>query len=447
MQRRDAIRSLFAGSALMPAVVSDLLADGSSTDHAPTGPHFPPRAKNIIFIYLSGGFSHLDTFDPKPALAAAAAEGKKIGSKKLLAPQWEFKPRGESGIEISELFPHIAGRADDLCLIRSMHGDHGNHFQATLGMHTGSFTVTRPSFGSWVSYGLGTENGNLPAFVVLAPHMPYAGGQVWGNDFLPANYAGTHIADPRDPVPNLRPPETAPGTQSLELDLLAQLNRRHLLERPGDDRLAARMGAFETAFGMQMQMPETLDVKKESTATLKAYGLDPGKPGGFAWQCLVARRMVERGVRFVELIDTGSSRNWDAHSNIQAHAPLARNVDRPVAALLDDLKSRGMFDDTLVVFTTEFGRQPGRDGKNGRGHHAACFSSWLAGAGIKRGHVHGSTDDWGKAVAEDGVHVHDFHATLLHLLGFDHERLTYRHAGRDHRLTNVAGKLVDGVLA
>jgi len=430
----------------MPAIVGELLAEGGKRPPlAARGPHFRPKAKNIIFVYLSGGLSHVDSFDYKPVLAER--DGQMHRSKPLFGPRWEFKRRGESGLQISELFPHIASRADDLCLIRSMRSDHGNHFQATLGLHTGSFTVTRPSLGSWVSYGLGSENANLPAFVTLAPRLPYAGGQVWNNDFLPAEHAGTRIADPADPVPYLRPLSPSQKVQRLELDLLEKLNRRHGLERPGDNRLDARLKSFETAFGMQMQFPAALDVKKESKATLAEYGLDPDNSSGMAWQCLVARRLVERGVRFVELIDTGSNRNWDSHSNIDDHAGLARNVDRPVAALLRDLKSRGMFDDTLVVFTTEFGRAPLLDGKNGRGHHARCFCTWLAGAGVKRGHAHGETDELGMEVARDEVHIHDFHATLLHLLGFNHERLTYRHGGRDFRLTDVRGKVVEGVLA
>lgn len=444
MNRRTSIRSLLGGSALMPAIVSDLLA-GGEVGAIPGGPHFAPKAKNIIFVYLSGGFSHLDSFDPKPELAKAAAAGRKHGGKDLLPSGWEFKPRGESGIEISELFPHIAARADDLCLIRSMHGDHGNHFQATLGLHTGSVTVPRPSMGSWVSYGLGSENHNLPSFVVLAPRLPYAGGQVFGSDFLPGRHAGIRIAGRS--LPNLRPLSSSESAQRLELGLLGRLNERHRLARDPDPQLAARIRSFETAFGMQMQMPEALDVQKESRATLDAYGIDPDRPNDFAWECLAARRLVERGVRFVEIIDTGSDKDWDAHVDMKTHGRLARNVDRPVAALLDDLKARGMFDDTLVVFTTEFGRSPTLTGKNGRGHHSACFSSWMAGAGVRRGHVHGQTDAFGAAVVEDGVHTHDFHATILHLLGVDHKRLTYRHGGMDYRLTDLAGNVVDGVLA
>lgn len=425
----------------MPAMMSELLAGGPLPGRA----HFPPRAKNIIFVYLSGGFSHVDTFDPKPELLKR--DGQAHGRKKLFAPQWGFKPRGESGIEISDLFPHIAQRADDLCVMRSLWSDHGNHFQATLGLHTGSFTVPRPSLGSWLSYGLGSENQNLPTFVALAPRLPYAGGQVWNNHFLPAEHAATRISDPRNPMPNLRSGSPSQQVQRMELDLLEQLNQRHLLTRSDDASLKGRMDSFETAFGMQMQMPDALDVRRESKATLKAYGLDPENPRGMAWQCLTARRLVERGVRFVELIDTGSSGNWDSHSRMSDHEKLARNVDQPVAALLDDLKARGMFDDTLVVFTTEFGRTPTLDGASGRGHYPKCFSSWMAGAGVKRGHVHGATDDLGMQVVSDGVHIHDFHATILHLMGFDHERLTYRHAGRDFRLTDVAGEVVRGVLA
>jgi hypothetical protein len=447
------IRSLVGGSLLMPGIIAQLLADEARGDEAdplaPRAPHFPARARRVIFLYMSGGVSHMDTFDPKPRLIADAGKpvSNRPGARPYLGPFWEFKPRGESGTEVSELFPNIAGCVDDLSLIRSMHGDHNDHFQATLGVHTGSVSVARPSLGSWVSYGLGTVNRNLPSYVVLAPQLPYAGSQVWSADFLPGCHQGTRVLAGPEPVLDLNRRSPSLSVQEAELALLDRINRRHQHDRPAESALAARIRSFETAFGMQQAMPEVLDLSRETAATLSLYGLERGSTRGFAWQCLVARRMVERGVRFVELIDSGTTRNWDSHSDMKAHEPLARNVDRPIAGLLRDLKSRGMLDDTLVVWTTEFGRTPHTDGPTGRSHQATAYSSWLAGGGIKGGIVHGKTDDYGARVVEDGVHVHDFHATILHLLGFDHERLTFRHAGRDFRLTDVAGRVVEEILA
>jgi hypothetical protein len=341
---------------------------------------------------------------------------------------------------------------DDICLINSMTTDNNEHFQATLAIHTGSFFQARPSMGSWISYGLGTFNRNLPSFVILAPHLPYAGTQVWANDFLPAYHQGTRVIPGSEPIPNLRRPTPAGGRepsdlQQLELGLARAFNQGHLKRNGHDSELAARLRTFETAFQMQFEAPEVFDLSRETNETLRLYGLDRRDTQSFAWQCLVARRLAERGVRFIELIDTGSSNNWDAHSDIAAHEPLARRIDRPIAGLIQDLKRRGMLDDTLVVWTTEFGRTPGQDGARGRGHHPAVYSSWLAGGGIKPGMVYGKSDDIGATVAENPVHVHDFHATLLHLLGLDHERLTYRHAGRDFRLTDVYGRVVRDILA
>ncbi|MEZ5304892.1 MAG: DUF1501 domain-containing protein [Verrucomicrobiales bacterium] len=378
LSRRSAIRSLLGGSLIMPAVMSDLLAGGGAPSGVvPRRPLYDAKAKRVIFIYLTGGMSHVDSFDYKPDLERLGKQGG--GKEKYLPPQWQFKARGQSGLQVSDLFPHIAGCADDLCVIRSMYGDHNNHAPATLGIHTGSFTVARPSIGSWVSFGLGTENQNLPSFVVLAPKMPYGGGLAWGADFLPGEHQGTRVVPGDEPVPNLKRSAPSGEIQQMELDLLAQYNRIHLGEagRGSDPQLRARIQSYQTAFGMQMQMPEALDLSGESDATHRLYGLERGSTKGFAWQCLVARRLAERGVRFIELIDTGASGNWDAHSNIKSHEPLARNVDKPVAGLLRDLKSRGMLDDTLVVFTTEFGRTPKADGTTGRGHHCHAFTSWL----------------------------------------------------------------------
>jgi hypothetical protein len=453
---------MVGGSVLLPGLISQLLAENAASSGgdplAPKPSHHPARAKRVIFLYMSGGVSHVDSWDHRPKLFADAGktvavdefQGRKGDFKMFLKrPQWEFSRHGRSGIEVSSLFPQMAQCVDDLCVIRSMKSDHTNHYEATLGIHTGSFTFARPSIGAWASYGLGTENRNLPSFVVIAPKTPYAGSQVWASDFLPGAHQGTLVLPGAEPVANLRRRVPSSRRQELELDILARMNQRHLAGRPEDPLLAARMKSFETAFGMQSELPDVFDLSKETDATLKLYGLPRGSTQGFAWQCLIARRLAERGVRFVELIDVGSSDNWDAHGDMLTHTPLARNVDQAVAGLLRDLKSRGLLDDTLVVWTTEFGRTPfnsAADAK-GREHHHWVYSSWLAGAGVRPGTVFGESDDYGINVAKDAVHVHDFHATILHLMGLDHERLTYRHSGRDFRLTDVAGNVVKGVLA
>ena len=432
--------------------------DGRRDPLAPKPSHFPAKAKSVIFLYMTGGVSHIDSWDPKPKLFADGGktvtvdnwQGKRGEFKRFLKkPQWEFRPYGASGIEVSDLFPHIGGVVDDLCVIRSMASDHTNHYEATLGMHTGSFTFARPSVGSWVSYGLGTENQNLPSFVVVAPSAPYAGTQTWGADFLPGCHQGTQVFPGTTPIANIDPRVPSSELQQLELNLLRRSNQRHAADRGLDEALEARIKSFETAFGMQREAPQVFDLAGESDATLALYGLQRGQNTGFGWQCLVARRLVEHGVRFIECIDVGSSNNWDSHGNMLDHNALAKNVDQPIAGLIQDLKARGMLDDTLVVWTTEFGRTPYHAEPNaaGREHHHQAFSSWMAGAGLKKGIVHGATDEYGIAVAERRVHVHDFHATILHLLGLDHKRLTFRYSGRDFRLTDVAGEVVTDILA
>jgi hypothetical protein len=462
LSRRAFLRSLAGGSALLPGVVSQLMAEGSpevaDDPLAPRRPHFAAKAKRVIFLYMSGGVSHIDSWDHRPKLFADAGKTVSVNefqgrkgdfSMFLKRPQWEFSPHGQCGTEVSSLFPHMAGVVDDLCVIRSLKSDHTNHYEATLGIHTGSFTFARPSIGAWASYGLGTENRNLPSFVVIAPKSPYAGSQVWGSDFLPGAHQGTLVNPGPEPVANIRRRVGTSRLQELELGFMDKLNRRHIASRPEDALLSARIKSFETAFGMQAEMPEVFDLSRESDATLKLYGLTRGSTQGFGWQCLVARRLAERGVRFVELIDVGSSDNWDAHGDMMTHTPLAKNVDQPIAGLIRDLKSRGMLEDTLVVWTTEFGRTPFNSGKDARGreHHHWVFSSWLAGAGVKPGTVYGESDDYGINVGRNAVHVHDFHATILHLMGLNHERLTYRYSGRDFRLTDVAGEVVHDILA
>ena len=457
LPRRPILQSLAAGSLLMPGLLSELLADlPVQTQDDPLSPkltHFPAKAKQVIFVFSNGGASHMDTFDYKPELFKA--DGKMMGTggglsneqRVLLKPLWEFKPGGKCGTLVSDLFPHLRERMDDICVIKSMNGNDNEHYNATLGMHTGSFFFSRPSIGSWVSYGLGTTNQNLPSFIALAPQMPYAGTQIFNNDFLPAYHQGVRVVGGKEPIANLNRRTTHGGLQELELGFADVLNNRHLRDRANDSDLSARIRSFETAFHMQADAPEAFDVGTENDDTLAMYGLKRGESEGFGWQCLVARRLAERGVRFIELVDGSSSDNWDQHGNMAEHADHAKAIDQPLAGLLQDLKERGMLEDTLVVWTTEFGRTPGVDGDKGRGHHSACFSSWLAGGGVKGGMSYGSTDDIGATVAENGVHVHDFHATILHLLGIDHTRLTWRHAGRDYRLTDVHGHIVRDILA
>jgi len=435
-------------------------ADQQATGNplSPKKPHFEAKAKRVIFLYMTGGVSHVDSFDYKPQLFSGHGKSiaidnwqGKLGEFKryLKRPNWEFRPGGKCGAMVSDLFPQVREVVDDLCIIRSMETNHTNHYESTLGMHCGSWEFARPSIGSWVSYGLGTENQNLPSFMVVASAAPYAGAQTWGSDFLPGCHQGTQILPGGEPIPNLRRQSPSDELQQMELQLLAEANRKHQERRGADRALEARIKSFETAFGMQQAAPEVFDFADETESTLKMYGVERGKTRGFGWQCLVGRRLAERDVRFIELIDVGSSGNWDAHGDMATHLPLAKNVDQPIAALIRDLKQRGMLDETLVVWTTEFGRTPYHEKADhpGREHHHQVFSSWLAGGGVKPGLTYGSSDEFGISVAEDRVHVHDFHATILHQLGLDHEALTFRHAGRDYRLTDVHGEVVKDILS
>ncbi len=410
-------------------------------------------------LYMTGGVSHVDTFDHKPRLYQDVGREVKLDHPEirnrpgyehifLKRPQWEFKRYGKSGTEVSGLFPHISEVVDDIALIRSMQTDHSNHYNATLGMHTGSFNFARPSIGSWISYGLGSFNKNLPSFITIAPAQTYAGTQVYSSDFLPGAHQGTLVVPGSEPIADIKP-LVASAEQSDELAALARINSRHLAARDEEPVLKARIKSFETAFGMQVAAPEAFDLSRETEATHKLYGLERGSTKGFAWQCLVARRLAERGVRFVEIIDTGSSGNWDSHGDMMDHARLAMNVDQPIKGLIKDLKSRGMLEDTLVIWATEFGRTPFNNSADakGREHHNWAFSCWLGGGGAKPGVTYGETDEYGIKVATDPVHVHDFHATILHLMGIDHKRLTYRHSGRDYRLTDVFGNVIQGLLA
>jgi hypothetical protein len=463
LDRRELLKRAAGGFGAI--ALAGLLAESDSAEAAVGGDplaaqpaHMSAQAKNVIFIFSTGGASHVDSFDYKPKLFADHGktitidnwQGKKGEFQRVLKkPGWEFRPRGESGVYVSDLFPNIGRVIDDICILNSVSGDHTGHDKATMGMHTGSFNVARPSIGSWVSYGLGTANRNLPSFMVIAPAAPYAGAQTWGSDFLPGCHQGTHVVPGGEPLPNLVRATPAEEMQRLELDVLSRRNLRHQQHRQADLALDARIRSFETAFGMQREAPMAFDINQETDGMHALYGVNRGATSGFGWQCLVARRLVERGVRFIELIDTGSGNNWDSHGDMAAHGPLAQAIDQPIAGLITDLKSRGLLDSTLIVWTTEFGRTPYNltaDAK-GREHHHQVFSSWLAGGGVKGGMTYGSSDDHGIAVGANKVHVHDFHATILHLLGLDHERLTYRHAGRDYRLTDVEGRVVREILA
>lgn len=424
--------------------------DGHVLSPKPT--HFTPNAKQLLFVFLTGGFSHLDTFDPKPKLQemhgkpfpAFGIRPEDARALPLLGSPFAFKRCGESGLWISELFPHLREVADDLCVIRGLHTDIVEHFQATLAMHTGSATIPLPSIGAWLSHGLGTFNANLPSYVVFAEHLPYAGSQVWDSNFLPPHHQGVRFLPGEEPIPNLRSNARSATLADLEAEMLRDVNADHASRRPGDENIRARAASFQAARGMMDEAPEIFALNKEPAFLRRLYGVEEGDTSSFAWQCLVARRLLERGVRVVELIDTGSRDNWDSHGDMRTHAPKARRVDQPIAALIRDLKQRGMLDDTLIAICTEFGRSPWSDAGNGKGrnHYAKAFTCLLAGGGVRGGTAYGETDEFGAKIIRDPCHVHDYHATILHLLGIDHTRLVYHYAGRDYRLTDVYGSVL-----
>jgi hypothetical protein len=421
---------------------------------APRPPHFPPRARRLIFLFMNGGPSHVDTFDPKPALATHAGkpvpdsiskEFRRNRNGKLMPSPFKFKAHGQSGIEVAEIYPELAGCVDDLCVLRSLWTDNPNHEPGLLMMNSGNMQPIRPSLGSWLTYALGSENQNLPGYVVLCPGKPVVGPQLWSNSFLPGIYQGTHInnrtIDPRTIIKDVKNRYLPPAAQRRQLDLLQEMNRAHLERRARDEQLEARIASLEMAYRMQGEAQEAFDIGKESPATRQLYG-----GGEFANACLIARRLAERGVRVTQIY-YGNGQPWDDHGDINNHRNHAKNSDRAIAALLKDLKGRGMLDETLVVWGGEFGRTPTSQGAKGRDHHSTGFTMWLAGGGVKSGYVHGATDEFGIAAVKDRMHVHDLHATLLHLMGLDHERLTYRYSGRDFRLTDVSGKVARAILA
>jgi hypothetical protein len=424
---------------------------------APKTPHFAPRAKQVVHLFMNGGPSHVDTFDPKPLLARY--HGKPLPNPNLrterktagaMGSPFTFRRYGQSGLEISDLFANLGRHADDLCVIRSMHADVPNHEPSLMLMNCGDGRQTRPSFGSWVTYGLGSENRNLPGFIAMCPGgYPIVATQNWRSAFLPGAYQGTYVdtqhRDVEKLVENVKSPAATAAQQRRQLDLLRALNDRHARgPRADDPRLEARIQSFELAYRMQSEAADAFDVSREPRTVLDLYG-----PGTAARQLIIARRLVERGVRFVQ-VWSGAGQPWDNHDALEAqHRKLAAEWDRPTAAFLQDLKQRGLLETTLVVWGGEFGRTPVAElpQLSGRDHNHYGFSMWLAGGGVKGGHAHGATDEFGFAAEDDPVHVHDLHATLLHLLGFDHERLTYRHAGRDFRLTDVYGTVVKDLLA
>jgi hypothetical protein len=427
-------------------------------------PHLPARAKRVLFLFMKGGPSHVDTFDPKPALdkddgkpppfalprVTFASQGN------LLKSPWRFNRYGQSGLPVSELFPHVAKCVDDMCIIRSLHGTNPAHGGALLKLHTGSDQFVRPSMGSWVVYGLGTENEDLPAFITICPTLAHGGVNNWGAAFLPAHCQGTPLGNASQSsvsatVKNIRNPRLSSRMQALQIDMISQLNREG--QEAGNSAaeeamLEGRLQSFELAFRMQFSMPDAQDLTKESAHTHRLYGVDDPMTENFGRQCLMARRFLERGVRFVQVTHSDSEVQWDQHSNLyQGHSKNAAEVDKPIAGLLTDLKQRGLLEDTLVLWGGEFGRTPTSEGGNGRDHNPHGFTMWMAGGGVRGGMSYGATDEYGYYAIENKMHINDLHATLLHLMGLDHERLTYRHAGRDFRLTDVAGRVASDIFA
>src|SRR2546426_2884963 len=470
LNRRQMLRNFASGFGMLGLaglLADDFIASVLAQDAAASNPlslrppHFPPKAKRVIFLFMSGGPSHVDTFDPKPRLASDNGKALPFEKPKLertktgniLASPYSFKKYGRAGIEVSELFPHLATCVDDMCIIRSMVADNINHNGACLQMNTGEQAFSRPSLGSWLLYGLGSENQDLPGFIVISPSQPAQGAPLWSSSFLPAAYQGTLVSDLKNPIANLANARFSAKQQRDQLDLLKQLNTLHQRQREEDSRLSARIESFELAFRMQTRAPEAFDVERESPETKKLYGIDEDVTDIFGKQCLMARRLTERGVRLVQVYHTQTSKRnscqlWDQHSELRKELPNnCAAVDKPISGLLKDLKARGLLDETLVIWGGEFGRTPTAEGTNGREHHPFGFTMWLAGGGIKGGIVHGATDEFGWHAIANKVHLHDLHATILHLMGLDHEKLTYRYSGRDFRLTDVYGNVVKEILA
>jgi hypothetical protein len=451
----------FGALALAALLDHDGLLRGDEPDPlAARPPQFDAKAKAVIFLFMEGGPSHLDTFDPKPELTRL--NGQKLpasfgtvitpmgtGGNNLLASKRAFRKHGSSGLEVSDWLPHVATCADDLAVVRSCWADGLNHVGSVCQMNTGSVLAGRPSLGSWALYGLGSVNRNLPGFVVMSDaNEPVGGARNWGTGFMPATYQGTYFRGADSPILDLKPPAgVAADRQRKKLDLLAELNELHRKDRPDDSDLSARMAAYELAFRMQATAPEAVDLSQETDRVKEMYGVNRPECAPFAQRCLLARRLVERGVRFVQIYCGGGS-GWDAHSDLEGnHSKNCARCDQPTAALLLDLKQRGLLDDTLVIWGGEFGRTPMSEGSNGRDHNPYGFTMWFAGGGVKPGQVIGATDELGLRAVEKRTHVHDLHATILHLLGLGHRDLTFSHNGRDERLTENSGVVLKELLA
>jgi len=476
--RRQMLRRFANGFGMLGLaglLAEDFVKGGALANGAPAGggygafgnnplamraPMFTPKAKRIIFLFMSGGPSHIDLFDPKPKLAEYAGKPLPFEQPSLvrtrtvncLPSPFKFQKHGKAGIEVSELLPHTASCIDDICVVRSLVADNINHNGACLQMNTGEQAFSRPSMGSWLLYGLGSENQSLPGYVVLSPAQPAQGAPLWSSSFLPAAYQGTLVSDLKNPVANLVNPRLTSDRQRKQLDALRELNDLHKAQREEDSRLSARIESFELAFRMQREAPESFSIDGESEETKKLYGVGEEATDIFGRQCMLARRLVERGVRMVQVYHTETSARkscqlWDQHGDLRRELPNnCRAIDKPVAGLLRDLKGRGLLDETLVIWGGEFGRTPTAEGTDGREHHPFGFSMWMAGGGIKGGMAYGATDEFGWHAVENRVHVHDLHATILHLMGLDHEKLTYRYSGRDYRLTDVSGRVVHDIL-
>ena len=433
---------------------------------APQEPMFAPRAKRIIFIFMQGGPSHVDTFDYKPLLdkqdgaelefknARSIAKTGSYGKEQIMKSPWKFRQYGETGHWVSDLFPEIGRQVDDLCFVHSMHTNGVAHGPSTLFLHTGTTNLIMPSVGSWITYGLGTENENIPGFITISPSYSNGGPRNYSNAFLPSHYQGTALGRAGQPASqarfnNIKNSQWALGKQRQQLQLLQSLNRNQLEPYQEDDELAAVVNSFELAFRMQQHAPSLTDLSKESASTLKMYGIGTPETDDFGRQCLLARRIAEAGTRYIQVnyADNGNNPRWDQHSKIQKHETHARATDKPVAGLIQDMKQRGLLEDTLIWWGGEFGRNPFKQGVDGRDHNPKGFTHFLCGAGVKSGFSYGATDEFGHEAVENKVHMHDMHATLLHLLGIDHERLTYRHAGRDFRLTDVEGRVVSDLFS
>ena len=465
--RREALRTAACGFGGLALGAMTHQAAAVTNPLAPKLVHHSPKAKRVIFLFMAGGVSHVDSYDYKPRLfsddgkmvrfddARTLAKTRKIVEHRVKKPLWDFNNYGQCGLPVSDLFPLTAKHADDLCVLKGMSTNGVAHGPSTLFLHTGTINHIWPSTGSWINYGLGTENENLPGFVSIGPSMGNGGPRNYGNAFLPAAYQGTAVGragiDAKDAtIKNIPSPGVAPGEQRKKFELLRKLNAEQAARSPGDDELEAVIGSFELAWRMQNNMPGILDLSQESAKTREMYGIDQKKTDNYGRYCLMARRLSEAGVRYVQVnyTDNGNNPSWDQHSDLPKHMEHAQASDQPVAALLQDLKQRGLLDDTIVWWSSEFGRTPYAQNKGtGRDHNPDGFTTWLAGGGFKPGFTHGNTDEYGHHAVEGKVHMHDLHATILHQLGLNHEKLTYRYDGRDFRLTDVHGHVVKEIIA